>query len=339
MTARSDEERARPGARVRRKAASSRALAAALGLGSLLLASAAHADDLQQFELGKTRFDTGQYDEAATRFADMLNPAHAPCDAMPSGVTGGCRLTDPALIERARTLHAASLVALKRETEADAQIETILRQNPGFTPDPAVFPDEVIDRFTVVRARLRGELEAAAAKKAEEERQRRLKSQRSKQDEQRWIQALIKAASEERVVVKNSRWIGAIPFGVGQFQNGDKRLGWVFAVGEAALGATSIATAEVFAYYSRVDPRAISSESREALAQNQQTAAFINRLAFGLWAAMTVTGVVQAQIAFVPETVTVRQRPVPERPKRSALQIAPTFAVGSGIGLGVVGRF
>jgi hypothetical protein len=306
---------------------------------SLLWTTRAQADDLQQFELGKTRFDTGQYEEAAKRFADMLDPAKVPCESVPASVTGGCRLTDPGLIERARTLYVASLVALKRETDADAQIEIILRQNPGFTPDPAVFPGEVIDRFTVVRARLRAELDAAAARKTEEDRQRRLKAQRSKQDEQRWIQALIKAASEERVIVKNSRWIGAIPFGVGQFQNGDKRLGWAFAVSEVALGLTTITTAEVFAYYTRLDPRALNTEQQEALTRNQQTATIINRLAFGLWAATTVSGVVQAQLAFVPENVTVRKRPVPERPKRSDLQIAPSFAVGSGIGLGLQGHF
>jgi hypothetical protein len=340
MTARSHEGRARPGSRGRRRCSVKGGLASALGLACALAASAAVADDLQQFELGKTRFDTGQYEGAAERFAAMLDPANEPCSAAPANAPRGCRITDPALSERARTLYVASLIALKRSSESETQIELILRQNPSYSPDPAIFPAEVLDRFTAVRARLRDELRTLAEKKAEEDRQRRAKARQIKEEEQRWIQALVKAASEEHVIVKNSRFIAALPFGVGQFQNGDRRLGWVFALSEAATGALSLVSSGVFTFYGSYDPRKLDAEGRNAQTYNQTIWRGINIGAFSTWAALSVVGVVQAQVAFVPEKVTIRQRPVPERPKRSGFQIAPTFTAAPGAaGLGVVGTF
>ena len=122
------------------------------GLAVLLGASVCRADDAQELELAKNRFNAGQYEEAHQQFARLLTPSLPGCDKGPSG---GCRLTDPDLIERTRVLDAASLIALKRLALADAQIEIVLRQNPAYAPSPALFPQEVVDRFTEVRGRLR----------------------------------------------------------------------------------------------------------------------------------------------------------------------------------------
>lgn len=315
-------------------------LTSALGLAVLLTVRAAFADDAQQFELGKTRFDTGQYEEAAARFASMLDPSKPPCDAAPAGSTDGCRLVDSDLIERARALYAASLVALKRLDEADAQIATILRNNPAYTPNPAVFPQEVIDRFTLVRARLRAELEELATRRAEEERRKRLAAQRARDEEQRWIQSLVAAASKERVVVKNSRLVAAVPFGIGQFQNGDTGLGWAFAISEAAVGATSIVAAQVWSSYASIDARQYGSGAPLALAQNLNTARLVNQIAFGVWGALTAIGIAQAEIGFVPEKVIERPRPLPPRPKQPAMRMVPTVAIAPGtFNVGVVGSF
>ncbi|MCC6558240.1 MAG: hypothetical protein IT372_35295 [Polyangiaceae bacterium] len=329
--------RCRTGARV--------VAAAAFAVG-LAIAGAARADDAQQLELAKTRFDAGQYEEAAARFAAMLDPALPPCEKGPSDPAGKpCRITDPDLIERARGLAAASLVALQRGAEADVFIEQILLNNPAFVPNPAVFQPEVIDRFIAVRARVREKIEAAAKQKAEAERSARLKQERVREEERRWIAEIRELASRERVIETRSRWIAAIPFGVGQFQNGDEGLGWAFLIGEAALGATSIVSAAVVSGYEGIDVTARaapesgqtqSSIDIDALNSRIETATLVNRISFGAFAALAVAGVVQAQIAFVPERSTYRQRP--SRPPPPSLSAGASVLPG-GAAFGVSGRF
>jgi tetratricopeptide (TPR) repeat protein len=335
----------------RRWARGARSLIAAAAAGIALgLPAVAAADDLQVFEQAKTRFEAGQYDEAAARFAAMLVPGNPPCGQGPTDPTARpCRITDPDLIERARALAGASFIALGRVSEAEAHIEQLLLNNPAYVPSPAMFQPEVIDRFTAVRARIREQIEAAAKRKAESERQQRLAAQRAREEERRWIEALRRLAAEERVIETRSRWIAALPFGVGQFHNGDTTMGWAFLVSEALAGATTIATAIVVAGYEGVDvtpgptPTTPGQERTTVdvgqLNSRIQTATVVNRAAFGVWAALTLAGIVHAQLTFAPDRVTVRRRPVPPPPP--SFSAAPTVSVvpGGGVNLGLTGRF
>ena len=53
-------------------------------------------------------------------------------------------------------------------------------------------------------------------------------------------------ASQESVVVRHSRWIAALPFGVGQFQNGQEGLGYALLVSEALLAGASITSGVIY---------------------------------------------------------------------------------------------
>lgn len=306
-----------------------------LSIAACTLSRAARADEAVEFELGKNRFDAGQYEEALQRFSIMLDPAMPPCEKS-TKKNGNCRLSDKGLIERARAFAAASLIAQSRKNEADAHIEAIYRSNAAFVPNPALFPPEVIDRFTEVRARIAGEIEAAANKEAEIALQKRLAEQRADEEEKRWLATIERLAGEERVTKKNSRLIALVPLGVGQFQNGQNTLGWIFAATEAFTGITSIVSGGVAGYYSGIDPKIVNEQGQPvdlpALNQKIEIAATINRIAFGAWAALTVAGVLQAQIAFVPQVTTIIKRPTPKRPKASAslrINAGGVFVVGS----------
>jgi hypothetical protein len=308
-----------------------------LALAVLTCARPCRADDAQAFELAKNPFDAGQYAEAHTRLAALLDPALPPCE----GVTtvGHCRIADPDLIDRARTLDAASLLALKREADADAQIARILRQNPQYAPSPAMFPQEVIDRFTMVRGRLRVELEAILAQREREEQQKRRDAQKARDADEKWIADLVKLASEQQVVEKNSRWIALVPFGVGQFQNESVGLGVAFAVGEALFGGASLATVAIVNGFASTNINAKSTQGAtvniDAVNNNIRVATTVNRIAFTGWAALTLAGVIQAQAAFVPERTTMKKRAIPPRPT-----LAPVASpVPGGAIVGVSGTF
>jgi len=323
---------------VPRSPAVASALAALLVLGA---AREAFADQAQEFDVAKARFDRGRYDETATLLAVLLDPAKPPCA---DGVTqGGCRATDPELIERARGMYVTCLVPLGRYDDADAQVALILRENPAFSPSPASFPAEVVDRFTMMRGRMRDELDAIVRERAEKERQKREAESVARQAERERLAQLERLASEETVVEVRSRWVAAVPFGVGQLQNDDTTLAILFGATELAAGVTSIVTAVVVADHASVDtketvlaPDGTQQRVFDELALNESIAqmTLANRIAFGTWAGLTVLGVVQAQIAFEPEKVTKRPR-APEAPK-----VTPTVAFdGQSAMVGAVGRF
>ena len=306
-------------------------LATAVGLAAMGLATPALADDQQAFELAKNPYDAGQFAEAHARLSALLDPALPPCD-LPSSATTRCRIGDPDLIERARALDAASLLAQKRDAEADAQIAKILRKNPQYAPNAALFPQEVIDRFTMVRGALRPELEAIAQQKAREELAKRVAEQKVREADEKWIAEIQRLAGEEKRVAPNSRWIAMVPFGVGQLQNGDVRLGVTFAVAEALLGGASLVSVAIVNKLASMEN---DPATREALNSQLRTVTIVNQVTFAAWAAVTVAGVIQAQVGFVPERTTTRKRPVPPRPK-----VTPVAApVPGGAVLGVVGTF
>jgi tetratricopeptide (TPR) repeat protein len=303
------------------------------GLAVLLGASVCRADDAQELELAKNRFNAGQYEEAHQQFTRLLQPTLPPCDKGPSGA---CRLTDADLIERTRVLDAASLIALRRPALADAQIETVLRQNPAYAPSPALFPQEVVDRFTEVRGRLREELDRLAEQQAHEALKRRLTDQQAREAQEKWVADLQRLAGQERRTEVNTRWLALLPLGVGQYQNGDIRLGALFTTTEVLLAASLVTSGVIAQSYAGFDRRLCTS--KECLADVESkftTAKLFNHISFGALLGVAVAGIVQAQIAFVPERVTTIPRPIPPRPK-----IAPTVSLDPrNVGVGIVGTF
>jgi tetratricopeptide (TPR) repeat protein len=146
----------------------------------------------------------------------------------------------------ARTYLAACLIASGKVEEARQQFrQAILEDRQLEPPDPVVFPQAVIDVFLQVRSTLmdalrrqqdedlrRSQLEAAAQReRAQRERQR--------------VAELQRLAALETVVRKNERWMAWVPFGLGQFHNGDQTLGWLFLSTEMALTITAITATSI----------------------------------------------------------------------------------------------
>ncbi len=136
-------------------------------------------------------------------------------------------------------------------------------------------------------------------------------------------------ASQQRVVSSNSRWIAAIPFGVGQFQNRDKNLGYVFLLSEGFAGGLSIVSGVLTSHYDSINPNLASCQDptgklvacdqpgKAALVSNASAALTFNRISFVSFVGLAVLGIVQAQIAFNPATVSTapQPRPIPPAPK------------------------
>jgi hypothetical protein len=272
-----------------------------------------------------------RYEECAARLGKLLDP------------TGARPLRDPNAIETARIYHATCLLGLDRPDLADEPLRAAIRKNPQMrAPDSLVFPQKVVDRFLKVREDLYAELREA--QREEIDKARREAREKQQQESEAWAKMLLyeRLAREEVVVTKNRRWIALVPFGVGQFQNGETELGWVVFGAEAALGIAALTSLGVYSHLqTKVEALLARGQKPEPSVrdrvQNWRLATTLSAYGFlGIAAA----GIAQAQIAFVPEVRQVRERKLPPLKGSRALELKPELFVGSeGMSLGVSGRF
>jgi tetratricopeptide (TPR) repeat protein len=292
-------------------------------LALVLVAAQARGDDATELERAKASYDAGRYAEGVERFKEILNPK------APNA------LHDPAAIERARAYYAACLIALGRSDEADAEIEKVIRYNPLYSPDPVIFPGKVVDRFIEVRGRLKPVIEAKQRADAEAARAAREAREKAEREQRAYIETLQRLAAQESVVVRRSRWIAAVPFGAGQFQNGQENLGYAFLVSESLLAATSLTAGvihmQLIADYAKYQ-NTVDFADYDARRQTSQT---VSLLAGGALAAVAIGGIVHAELTFVPEVRETRPRPIPKPPA-----VTPTVIPGNrGLVVGLVGWF
>jgi hypothetical protein len=293
-------------------------------------AAAPRLSDEGELARVSAQYEAGRYAECATSLEPLLG-------------TGERRLTEPRVVENARLLRAACLIGAGRASEAEAPLAEALRADPRMSPpDALVYPQPVIDLWVRVREALREELGRAEAARLAEARAAAARRAEAEAARRRRQTALLALASEERVTRVNQRWIAAVPFGVGQFQNDDRALGWTLLGVQSALGAVSIGALAVHlsAY------RQIATGARlEPEQTNSQLDTSYTVLAISSWSLLGVAalGVLHAQLTFVPEVTEVRRREIPRELRESA-RVAPSFApsvvpLPQGAWIGAAGRF
>ncbi len=217
-------------------------------------------------------------------------------------------------------------------------------QNPQMrAPDSLVFPATVIDRFFQVRDSLVDEIKKAQAEELAKKRAAAEEAARRALAERRRVERLEELASREVVVEKNDRWIAALPFGVGQFQNRDPLLGYLFLGAEVALAGTAL-TAMVIEL--DLNARADDDPPPDPSDLNNKLRSAHQVLTISSWGFVGVAavGVLQAQLAFVPEFRDTVKKPLspdlrrtPDAPVVSLRPLA--LPTAGGMELGVVGRF
>jgi hypothetical protein len=275
--------------------------------------------------------EAAKYDQCVVELERLLDPK------------GKRPLKDPSIVETARVYQATCYIGLGKPELADEPLRQAIRNNPQMrTPDSLLFPPRVIDRFISVKDSMVEELRA----KEEDaiEKARRQAAERLRVDNERWayMLQLERLAREEVVVVRNKRWVAAVPFGVGQFQNGDEALGWVFFGTEAALGITALTALNVHTHLNTKVGEAKERGASAAPDVNERLSDWHLALELSTYGLIAVAalGIAEAQLSFVPEVRTVRERPMPQRPSAVSLELAPRVAGGPGkVELGVAGRF
>ncbi len=257
---------------------------AAVGLVLLVLAGQARAqgqDEFAEFQLAMNAYDTGEYATAEMRFSALLSKDPP--------------LKNKALVFEIHKYLGATLMFMGREDEAEMQFEALLREDPEYEMDPVLFPTEVLDTFTRVKIRIADELaaiqatKALMAKKAEDEKQAKKKALKEK-FEKASMPVYLASSQQERHVV-----LALMPFGIGQFQNGQKLKGWLFFGGETLLLATNL-TLYVLTEYFR--GRALETLSSRYVNTARSYWTATNILA-GATLAAVLAGIIDALVFYV----------------------------------------
>ncbi len=298
----------------------------------VLFGRAASAQGRVDVEKARAAYLARNYAEAEERLRTLVDPK-----------TG---LKELSLLSQARMYLGAVLLAQGKRDPAVEVFEKMILEDPAFEPDPLSFPGDVINTFFDVRAQLQEKIRQAAQASARLEAERRAKAEEERRKQEAWLAKVKQLATEEKITVRNNRLVAFLPFGAGQFQNGDPVLGWTFLVTEAVLVVGTAITVPMYAYHrGRAEDLASANDSRTAQlyqdrADNIRT---VNLSLVGAFAAIAITGVVQANLAFVPEKVETKTRELPPLARITPV-IAPAFrneasAAPDGATLGIRGTF
>jgi hypothetical protein len=309
----------------------SRSLAVAVFLGALLAAPLAAADEQAELEKARAAYLAKNYDEAAKRFGALVDPK-----------TG---IKDATLLSQARMYWGAVLIARGDKPAALEVFERLMLDDALFEPDPLSFSSEIINTFIDVRAKLRERLKAAAAEAARAEAAKKARDRDAKERYDAWLAKVVENAQEEHVTVRHSRVVACVPFGAGQLQNGQRALGYTLLGVEAALLAGTFVTVPMYGYARDRANEEASSRDIEGKAQAYQdraeTIRYVNLGLAGAFVAVAAIGVLQANLAFIPESKETHRRPLPSlsrvRPYVGAPPSATSGLAPTGAMVGVTG--
>lgn len=270
--------------------ARARLVAAAALACSLVAASASAQTPVESFEQARQAYLRGEFEEVVRRLDPLVG------GPMPM-------IRDRVLIRESRKYLGAAYVLTGREALAEEQFRELLSAlGDGFATyelEPAAsFPQVVQTVFHRVRAQLVRAREDAEARRAREAAEREAQRREA-------LLTLLALAQVHEVEVPHDPALAWIPFGVGQFQNGNEALGAFFLVAEAVTFAGAAVLAAWTIAYEDSRPRAVIDPG---IASGLQIANWVSLGAFG---ALALAGIVEAHVSFVPSHTVRREREVP----------------------------
>jgi hypothetical protein len=240
----------------------------------------------------RVTFEYGDYPQAAKLLSALVTRGRFQSQTLRAEAY---RLLGLALFYQGKKPEANSAFLEYLFLEPDAELD------PFYVPPAAVsffeqVKKEAEPRLAPIRARRKAQ-EEARQKTANEEAEKR--RQRELEDERRKLLDLTPAV--EKHVVQHEFWVSVLPFGVGQFQNGDRALGIGLATAEVLTGAASAGSAlliEELRDQASGKFANAGGATQYRTAQRLDIVKWVTAVAFfGLWAG----GAVQAAIRFQPE--------------------------------------
>jgi tetratricopeptide (TPR) repeat protein len=300
-----------------------------VALAVLFATRAASADARAELEKARASFVARNWTDAEERLRTLLDPR-----------TG--TLKERPLISQARMYLGATQLALGKKDEAKESFEKLVLDDPTFEPDPLSFPGEAINTFIDVRSSLLEQIKTASQNAARLAEEKRAREEAEREAQRIWLERVKAQAAEEKITVRNSRIVASLPFGAGQFQNGQLVLGGVVLGAQAASVGGTIVTYAMYRYARGRENEELAGDLGLAPQWHQRAEDLrIANLAFaGSFLGTAALGILQAHLSFVPERAQKKPRDLPPlEPVRPRAALVPTVSIlpGSGIFFGVQG--
>ncbi|MDD9939675.1 MAG: hypothetical protein OXU20_01315 [Myxococcales bacterium] len=276
-----------------------------------LVPSVVAANEFDEFQKARSAYEVASYELSAKLFGALVG-GEVP------------RLQNRSLVLESLKYLGASLLFMGETGRAENTFERLLRMEIDYVLDPLAFPQEVQVAF----ARVKGRLQSALVEKRQAEQEREQAREAAVVHERERARArqarLLKLASTTRIEEQRSRLVAMVPFGAGQFQNGDKELGFLLAASQVVALGVSI-TGYVLYEQLRAEARLASPLDNTSLEENESKEDLYrntNRISMVVFAALAIAGVVDAQLRFQPTRVTERPRNIdPELRKTPPLEV------------------
>lgn len=280
----------------------------ALAVALLLASGVARADARADFEKARAAFLARNWLDAEEKLRALLDPK--------SG------LKERSLISQTRMYLGASLLQQGKKEQAKDAFEQLVLDDPTFEPDPLGYPGPAIDMFIDVRSSLLQQIQTAQQNAARLAAEKKAAEDAEKAAQQRWLEKVKAQAGEEKVTVKHSRLVASLPFGAGQFQNGQPVLGYIFLGAEVLAIAGTAVTFGMYSY-ARTRENETAGSFNQLQGQYRQRAEDIRLVNLGFTAGLVgiaAVGIAQAHIAFTPEAAEKKPRDLPplDRPPAAA---------------------
>jgi hypothetical protein len=238
------------------------AIALLVGLACAGSADASPSEDLDK---ARSSFRGGAFPEAIALLTGLLYPTS--------------RLSEAGELAEAHLLLGIAFFEVGRKESAGRELEAALFLDGNLAIEPGVFSEEAVGFFV--------------AKKAEQARTARAEQERTRLARER--AAVRRFLASAVVVEKRNYLLNFVPFGTGQFQNGQRGKGIAFAISEGVLAGTSIGllSYQVLRYglNGRVPREEVDGVRRIQVLQVAAGAAF-----YGVW----VWGVIDALLHYEP---------------------------------------
>ena len=170
----------------------------------------------------------------------------------------------------------------------------LLNMRPTYRVNPAIHPPGLVRFFNRIKKKLRIKPVEIRRRQSQELSLCRKKLRKDKS----LLGRLKKRCGLERIVVKRHLWPAFLPFGVGQFNNGDNTKGWIFfsvEVGLLLANATSYLLAETS--WVRNGPSGTVRNDPESLkrARRVQAAQIASGVLLG---ATALAGIIEALVSY-----------------------------------------
>lgn len=299
-------------------------LARALAFGALTLGvTPALADGRAELEKARAAYLARNWAEAEDRLRVLVDP--------------GTGLKERALVSQARMYLGAALLAQGKKDPAADVFEKLVLEDPTYEPDPLSFPGEVVNTFIDTRAQLAERIKNAALTAAKLEAERKAREGAEREKQRVWLEKVKAQAQDEKITVRSSRLVASLPFGVGQFQNNQPVLGWIFLSVESALVAATIVTLPMYLYArNRASVLRNVNDVRTADEWHERgnDIQLANLGLVGAFAIVAGAGIVQSNLAYTPAREERRRRELPPLGR-----VKPVFAplAGGGGFVGITG--